>query len=162
MTRGAGLLAVIVCVGCSSVPADDARCSVDYAGNVSGSASLANACAHVEQRADGAFTLHVEASSKRLPTLAVDVALGATPAPGVLSPPTAGFSASGVSPVDATCLFTAGSDAVPPGSFILDLTAVQARDGGAAHGSLELDLTLHAPPGVDCGAGDAEHVTVRF
>ena len=36
------------------------------------------------------------------------------------------------------------------------------RSAGTAHGTLELTLSVHAPPATDCGAGDGEHVVVEF
>ncbi len=158
------LVAIALLAGCASSSPDDApRCRLTFSGNTAGTASLAAACASVEQTSDGRFVLHLDAGSDVVPAFAARIDLGPDPAPGTLSPATvASWSASGVSAADATCIFAAGSASAPAGAFTLELDAVEARDGGAAHGTLELFLTVHAPPATDCGGGDTEQATVRF
>jgi hypothetical protein len=43
-----------------------------------------------------------------------------------------------------------------------DSDAETPRSAGIAHGTLELRLSVHAPPATDCGAGDSERIVVEF
>jgi hypothetical protein len=98
--------------------------------------------------------------------LSIDVNIGDTPSPGQFSSETVeSWSALGVRSGNSDCAYAAGSDAVPNGSFMLDVTAVEGGTSGGAgtvHGTLDIVLYVHAPPSVDCGAGDVENVEVVF
>jgi hypothetical protein len=96
-------------------------------------------------------------------TLQVSVDLGPSPATGQFSSETA-TAWSAVIGSASDCLYSAAADAVPTGSFTLDLTSVDGLDGAApsAHGNLKIVQYVHAPAGVDCGEGDVENVSVSF
>ena len=155
-------LLVVLLPGCSSAPPTDRACTLELSGNVAESSGLGRDCATLKP-SGGGYTLEIDGSSHELQALALRFDLGATPAPGAYSPATiAGWSASALRSGDATCILSAGAKSVPQGYFTLDLESVEARAGGVAHGSLDLVMNVHAPPATDCGAGDTEHVTLRF
>jgi hypothetical protein len=56
----------------------------------------------------------------------------------------------------------AGSDASTDSGVDSDADPGMSRSAGTAHGTLELTLSVHAPPATDCGAGDGEQVIVQF
>ena len=138
-------------------------------GNLTDSATLSPGCGVLQTDAEagtGTF-LSLRASSKEMAALEIDVDLGSSPSPGELSPESVGtWSATGATTASSNCAYTAGSEAVPSGTFALNLSAVEPAGGpggaGVAHGTIDLTLYVHAPATTDCGLGDTENVTIDF
>lgn len=184
--RGAGAAALLVAAvaagaGCGGgspgptggAPGDAADaaagCEVTYAGNISATATTAPGCASltaapVDGGPDGAtLVVSVPATSQSGIQLDARIAVGANPVAGVLSSTdVARWQVSAV--VVATyCFYSAGSAAIPTGTFTLTLSSVPGSgDAGAVHGSLHVEQYVHAPQGVDCGSGDIETVDLAF
>ena len=157
--------------GCSSGGAGaPPGCTMLFSGNVTGSVSLPAGCASLAPAAEagssGGTVLTVRASSTAHAGLVVSVDLGPSPSAGSYSPETvANWSALGLAGASSDCAYTAGSTAVPSGSFALDITSAGGAGGGAlpeVHGSIDLQLEVHAPPATDCGPEDIENVTLTF
>ena len=55
------------------------------------------------------------------------------------------------------CVYTAGRDATPRGTYVLTLTST-----APLHGTLVLEQVVHALPMADCGRGDLETVRLAF
>lgn len=159
----AATLSVVVLAGCSSPAPEDHTCMLTVSGNVAETSNLGDDCATLEQSTGSGYKLHVEGSTAELQSFRLDFNLGAAPAAGAYSSATVSdWGASALRTGDETCILSAGSNSVPPGYFALDVDSVEAKTGGVAHGSLDLVMNVRAPPGVDCGAGDTEHVVLRF
>jgi hypothetical protein len=161
--------------GCSSADGSSdggvTGCSVRLSGNVTETeteAASLPACSTLRAATGGGgageTVLELQVSSTKLAGLTVSVALGASPSPGRYSSETVSdWSAEGLSAGNSDCAYSAGSAAVPTGSFALDLTSVtRAGPGGSAHGTIALQTYVHAPPATDCGAGDVETVQIDF
>lgn len=107
--------------------------------------------------------LVVDFSSREIASFHAQIELGERPRTGSFSSetPTAWDITLTTS---AGCAFVAGNEVVPNGSFTLALDALpdSGADAGAPRGKLDATLTLHAEPGMDCGPGDNESVTVAF
>ncbi len=146
------------------IDAAAARCTATFSGNFSETSSGGSDCPMVAtDPASGDVTLAFDVPSTTLAApLAIAFDLGATPAPGVYSPEiVSDWTALVTSSVDSSCVYSAGSDAVPNGSFTLTLVSI---DAGArtAHGSLMLDEYLHAFVLTDCGPVPTEDVELVF
>src|SRR5262249_52213560 len=86
--------------------------------------------------------------------------LGAAPVPGTFTAQTvSSWRSLATEEVSVTgeCLFSAGSMAVPNGSFVLRLDSLSPLAGEVSI----VDYVL-ALAGTTCGAGDTEDVDVRF
>jgi hypothetical protein len=160
---GLGLGLVVAIAACSgdAPPCADAAvcagaCVATYAGNFSdGSRDAAN-CAHLTPKLELSIMSRVIGSPA---TISID--LGPAPVPGTYSSDTVTtWSAIQARSIDSgACVYTAGDQIVPRGSFVLDLAAV---DGTTAHGTLVIDEYVHALEGTSCGAGSTETLTVVF
>jgi len=118
-------------------------------------------CAGVDT-SDGHATLRLAIPSQTIAAnLAIAIDLGVAPAPGTytsqnLATP---WSADALHEFEMTsCLYHAGAASVPPGTFRLELDAIDVR----AHGSLELLLYVLGRPYTYCGETNIERVTVTF
>jgi hypothetical protein len=91
--------------------------------------------------------------------LAISLDLGPAPSPGPYSsefvPTWSAVQARSIG--NGACVYSAGDQVVPLGSFTLNLS-----DATTPHGTLELELTVHAVDGTVCGAGDLESVSIVF
>jgi hypothetical protein len=156
------LVAGLVGCGSGSGGTPDAGCRANYSGNYAASVTAAT-CASLGSDADGGPGTVLEVSlspaSGTGVRLDVQIDLGEAPQAGDWSPEsTAGWSAIGIA-AQNNCGFNAGSASAPQGNFTLTLTSVGAS---GAHGTLQLEQYVHAPPMVDCGPGDTESVDVTF
>jgi hypothetical protein len=166
---GASLVSL---AGCSSSSASNAPsgCTAQFSGNMTESVNLPANCGLLSASADagaaGGYVLNFQMSSPEIAGLAITVDLGPSPSPGSFSSETVtDWSALGLNTGSTNCGYSAGSASVPSGSFTLDLTSVQGAVGGAsgtAHGTLDLEMYVHAPPATDCGLGDNEKLEVVF
>jgi hypothetical protein len=118
-------------------------------------------CAGVD-RSDGHTTLRFAIPSQTIETpFAISIDLGEAPTPGTYSAQTLAtpWSASALHEFDMTsCLYHAGTAAVPPGTFTLVLDAIDAN----AHGKLDVVLYVLARPYTYCGEANIEHLAVTF
>jgi hypothetical protein len=158
------LALITVLAACGSGPSGtpDAGCHVTYSGNYAASVAAAT-CASLSTEADGGPGTVLEVSlspaSNDGVRLEVQIDLGEDPQAGdSSSETTASWSAIGIA-AQNNCSFNAGSASVPQGNFTLTLTSITASE---AHGSLQLEQYVHAPPTVDCGPGDTESINVTF
>lgn len=154
--------------GCSAdAPAATPTCSAWFSGNVSDAVTVTGSCGGVARAADagvdGGYVLSLRTSSSRVPRLTVDIDLGPRPTTGSFSSETTPtWSAVGSLGLDASdCGLSAGSGAVPMGSFRLTLASVDLARG-TAHGTLDLTLRVHASVAADCGVSDLEGVEIAF
>jgi hypothetical protein len=153
---------------CSSTPAtpdggsDAGACSVEATGNIYGESNVA-ACSSVATSADagGDWILTIDTSTSDLARLVTTIDLGSSPVPGQLTNETVTSWDATALAASTSCAFLAGTDAVPSGSFTLQLGAFDAPTS-TAHGTLQIDAYLHAPPTIDCSYGDIETITVQF
>jgi hypothetical protein len=145
---------------CGSAPAapDAATCTLALAGNFDEASSAPADCPTV---AGGELDFTLPSSAIGSP-IAVAIELGAAPATGTYSSETIAHwrlvAARSVG-VDGACVYSAGDEVTPHGSFTLVLTSI---DASAAHGTLDAILWVHALDSTDCGAGDTETVHVSF
>ncbi|HXJ20484.1 MAG TPA: hypothetical protein VMT03_09635 [Polyangia bacterium] len=163
-----GLLLSLPVAGCSGSPSD-AGCVLDYFGNTADSerparcATLTAAGGDAGAAAGWQLTISNQPSSaaSKLALLAA-IDLGPAPGAGTYSSETVGtWSITALSTAASNCAFGAGASSVPTGSFTLQLASVDLATA-AVHGTLEAQMTVHAPPGTDCGPGDEETADVRF
>jgi hypothetical protein len=143
-------------------PACGSACAVVFTGNFASSSTSAANCAQVGPGSGGDTVLAFSLGTDDLDApLAITIDLGAAPVAGAYSSETsADWSALGLHQAAAgACVYSAGADGVPQGSFTLTLTAI---DPATAHGELDVIQYVQAQQGVDCGSGDNEVVDVRF
>ncbi len=168
MTARGALVVAVALAGCGDNVKRDgladasAGCTATFGGNFAETSS-SDACASVAVDGAGDATLALTIPTTTLPpSLKVTIDLGASPSPGSYSSDTVtSWSARGVQDVgNGVCLYSAGTTAVPTGSFALQLTGVAA--GGELHGTLMLTIYVLAFPGTDCGSGDIETVSIAF
>jgi hypothetical protein len=161
--------------GCSS---SSTSCAVTFSGGVAESGSVAAGCGTLTLAgADGGATdgsaadagaptpsgyaLALTASSAHVVNLDVNIGLGAAPTVGTFSSDTiTDWSAIGVAMNG--CGYGAGTEAVPIGSFTLNVTDVSKTTPPTVHGTLDMTLYVHAPPMTDCGASETESVSLTF
>lgn len=145
---------------CADAAVCGSACPASFTGNFE-EATLGSAnCARIVAGPDQ--TLAFAIGSTKLGTkVAVQIDLGAAPAPGKLSSETTAtwYAVAAESIGDGGCVVSAGNNVVPTGSFTLSLTAVDAT---AAHGTLDVLAYVHALESTDCGAGDTEMLEVVF
>lgn len=137
-------------------------CTADFTGNFSDHTSALTNCPRISKDSTGeGWVFHFKVASPAGQTTDEGtIGLGANAAATSL--------ASGSGSVWATsatrepgCVYSAGDQAVPTGSFQLTLDTVDTAKGDAT-GRLELRQYVHAQPMTDCGAGDQEVLVVDF
>jgi hypothetical protein len=149
-------------VGCSSSD----NCEARYSGNYEDSVSTAPGCGKLAPSSANAGDWELQLTSTSVRnnvTLSVQIDVGSSPAPGSFSSENvAHWQAVGAS--NQNCEYSAGDQSVPVGNFTLMLASVPALSGagGVAHGTLQLQQYVQAPPTVDCGPGDSETVDFEF
>ncbi|HEX4455847.1 MAG TPA: hypothetical protein VH143_33535 [Kofleriaceae bacterium] len=156
------LLALVACGGTSAATPADARCSDASTCGTACEASFAGNFAETSYRdancpsAGSALTFAIPSATIG-GDLAVSIAVGG---PGTYSSETvAAWTAVAARSIgDGGCVYSAGSDIVPTGSFTLDLQA----GGSAPHGTLDLVLFVHALQASDCGPASNEAIEVVF
>jgi hypothetical protein len=118
-------------------------------------------CADIDT-SDGHTTLRFAIPSRTIAApFAISIDLGLAPAPGTYTAQSlvTPWSANALHEFEMTsCLYHAGTAAVPPGTFELDLDAIDAH----AHGKLDLVLYVLARPYTYCGETNTEHLSVTF
>jgi len=118
-------------------------------------------CAAIET-VDGHTTLQFAIPSQKLASeLAITIDLGEAPAAGTYTSQTLAtpWSADALHEFEMTsCLYHAGTAAIPPGTFKLDLDAI----GEQAHGTLDMVLYVLARPYTYCGETNIEHLSLTF
>ena len=150
----------VAAAACGAAPAapDAATCALALGGNFDETASSPAFCPTV---AAGELDFTLPSSVLGSPIDAA-IDLGAAPASGTYSSETVArwrlIAARSVG-VDGACVYSAGDEVTPHGSFTLALTAI---DQMTAHGTLDAILWVHAVTGTDCGGGDTETVHVSF
>ncbi len=118
-------------------------------------------CAGVDT-SGGHTTLQLAIPSRTLGVpFAISIDLGEAPTPGTYTAQNlvTPWSASALQEFDMTsCLYHAGTAAVPPGNFTLVLDKIDAH----AHGKLDVVLYVLARPYTYCGETNIEHLAVTF
>jgi len=146
------------------------NCHVIYSGNYEDLATAVDGCTSFSTSSAPVpghelFELHsAVAGTSAGVNLTVQLDLGVAPAPGDYSPAkVAHWRAIGVAP-STGCRFVAGDTIAPNGDFRLRLLSIASADGHpvAAHGTLHLEQSVHAPEKVDCGPGSRETVDADF
>ncbi len=136
------------------------ECSALFGGNFADFVSGAAVCPQTVRTASSwelRFDLTATAAAARL---RARFELGPTPAPGVVTSTAVPGRWGATSTREPGCVYAAGPEAVPSGSFSLVLDAIDLQ--GIAHGSLKLVQAAHTLDGFDCGAGDVERVEFDF
>jgi len=161
MSRRAWMIAAALGAALAGCQGD--TCRATYLGNYTGEVSAAGGCGTIAAAtsAPGDLSLFVSLASKEGVTLAAELDLGSSPTPGALTSASV-MSWQAVASANSDCEYSAGDQSVPNGNFMLTLTEVPSTAGGAAHGTLQLQQWVQAPPGTDCGPGDVEQVNVDF
>ena len=139
-------------------------CRAAFFGNFGEVSQGGSACATIStDRASGDIVLgfHVPTMTLDAPlVLAID--LGTSPSRGAYSPAIVQmWSAVATSSVNSACVYSAGTSAVPSGTFTLMLDAIDI-EARIAHGVLTLNSYVHAFVMTDCGPSPTEAVTIRF
>lgn len=144
-------------------------CTFTFSNAIDDATSLAPDCAQVAVATTGPskddWVLTLKASSKAFATFRVSVDLGASPRTGELgAADVVAWDGLAFAKGDSNCTYAAGSDAVPQGAFVLNVDRLDPGANGAsiAHGTLDMQLLVHAPSGADCGPQDVERVLVVF
>ena len=158
-------LLLVACSGGAAAPdaAPDAstRCTATFTGNFS-ETSTTEGCATLGTGDTGEveLTLVIPAHALGADMLGV-FDLGAAPTPGAYSSRTVSFwRMRAVQQVGmGSCVYAAGSQQVPQGSFELQLTAV---DASAMHGTLAITQFIIGFPAADCGDGETEQLSLVF
>jgi hypothetical protein len=157
----------------------DVVCKASFAGNYTATAVKEGKCATVSKMGDAwVLTIHVSEPKSGVGT-DMNFTLGKSPSPGKLGPEsnlqswtvigvrqvpcTATGTANGCLPPQ-TCEYSAANDAVPSGTFSLELTEVDLTDAKpVVHGVVEATQTVQASAaGADCGTDDYETLAVVF
>jgi hypothetical protein len=167
LPRLAPILAGALAAACTDAPCDGgscAPCTVTFTGNFAEQQTSPAACPALDLDPGGDQLLALDVPSSTLGadlTIAID--LGPRPTPGTFSPATVSSwrAIAARSIADGGCVYSAGDEAVPTGSFALTLTAVDAA-AGTLHGALDVAQTVKALEGTDCGDGDEEQVHLDF
>ncbi len=137
-------------------------CTAVFSDNFSETSAGPPSCATVGT-ADGDTTLQFQIPSQTIAApFAISIDLGAAPGPGTYTSDslTTPWSASADHEFDLTsCLYNAGTASVPPGTFTLQL---EALDAAVAHGTLDLVLYVLSRPYTYCGETNTEHLVVTF
>lgn len=142
--------------GSTPPPAIDAPagCTAELTGNFDETSSLAASCPTLASQTL-TFSIPIATFAATL-NISIDLP-GAMP--GSYSSETiASWSASAVEhETNGGCVFRAGNDATPEGSFTLQLDAI-----APLHGMLALSLAVLTEVGSSCGSDDVESVGVTF
>jgi len=137
-------------------------CSATFSGNFEDHTEVLANCPRIEHDAvanQWVFKFNV-ASVKGNTTEQGNITLGANAtATSLASDTAADWVASATR--EPGCVYSAGIDAIPVGSFNLTLATVDTASGEAS-GTLELHESVHAQPTVDCGPGDEEVLVLDF
>jgi hypothetical protein len=135
-------------------------CAARFVGDYADLQMYGSECASLESEGKD-FTLAISVSSPKIDTQTViKIDLGDQPETGPSSSATLPRW-SAISADSAGCVYEAGNQVVPPGSFTLTLTALDPSSG-VVHGTLEVLQSVHAPPMKDCGKTNYEQIDVQF
>ena len=165
----AACAACAACGACGASPAPscpdggpcNGACPAALAGNFDETTSAPANCATFAPPATLTFSLPSRALGN---PIAISIDLGGAAAAGTYSSDTiATWSAIVARSIgdDGACVYSAGDQVVPHGSFTLALASIDPA-AGVAHGALDVTMFVHAVEGTDCGAADTETVHVEF
>lgn len=163
--RYAALLVVAGCGDNLAAPVDAthqiAGCTATFSGNFAETSVSPANCAVVASDTDSAtlsFTIPVTTLDS---SLAVSIGLGGAASVGNYTSQTAGsWLAIATQDIGGRqCFYVAGSASAPHGSFTL---AIDALDGGTAHGRLSILQYVLAGFMAKCGQLDTETVALEF
>lgn len=136
-----------------------------FAETVAGPSSCATVGAAGGDAADGDTALMFSIPSQTIAApFEISIDLGAAPGIGTYTSASlvTPWTASALHEFDMTsCLYHAGTAAIPPGRFTLTVDELDAA-GGRAHGTLDLVLYVLARPFTYCGETNTEHLLVTF
>ena len=163
------LLLLAACGDNAHAPIDAApdaagACTATFSGNFHEVATLPT-CATVMpgdgDAADHSVLRLVLPSTTLAADFMIQLDLGTSAGPGgYSSATTTAWGARAIQRIgDGLCVYNAGADATPHGSFSASLTAL---DASSAHGTTSLTLYVLTSPGSDCGDADTELVDVAF
>ena len=166
------MIARLAAIGCAlaacgdggGAPGDagaDPACGAVFSENFAETWTGLPGCADLAQ-SDGHSTLRMSIPSQTLAaSLDIAIDLGAAPAPGTYTSESLAtpWSADALHEFEMTsCLYHAGAESVPPGTFQLVLDAVDPR----AHGTLDVMLYVLSRPYTYCGETNIERVAITF
>jgi len=152
------VLVVFACACSSSSPPIAPKCDIVTSGDLDASSELTT-CASLVTDDAGTTSLVVDTTTADLGRVRVSIDVSAAPSGGSLSAQTVDTWDAIVTGLgDAGCAYQAGSDVVPHGNFALEWTQTDALP----HGTLDVTLAVHSPPGSTCGASDVEYLHLTF
>lgn len=148
------LLALALIAGCGDDVHRDA-CTATFAGNFSDATSSHAVCPTLSDSLDFAVDSRVLGAQA-----VISIALPADPAVGDYSSQTltSWHAVEARSLGNGACVYSAGDEVTPSGSFRLSLAEVAP----VAHGTLAVTQYVHAIDSADCGAADIEMLEVTF
>lgn len=148
------LLVLALVAGCGDDVVRDA-CTATFSGNFSDVTSSHAACPTVSDALDFAIDSRVLGAQA-----VISIALPAAPAPGDYSSQTltSWHAVEARSLGNGACVYSAGDEVTPSGSFRLSL----AELAPVAHGTLSVTQYVHAIDSADCGVADLERLDVTF
>jgi hypothetical protein len=160
------LLVLLVACGGNTAPAADtcadagpacgSACIATFAGNFASSSESADNCAQVS----GSMLAFAVASRDLDAPLMIAIDLGFVGSGAFSSETAQAWSAlASRSTAAGECVYSAGAQSVPTGSFAMTIASI---DAASAHGELRVVQYVQAQPTVDCGSGDTETVDVQF
>ncbi len=146
---------------CPSKAVCEDSCAVSFTGNFDESQLSTATCpvVTVDGASGDALLGFAIISTKLRAELDISIDLGSTPGPGVYSPETVGAWSAAVAAnaADSDCEYSAGSMAVPTGTFTLTLDTI-----APPHGVIDILQFVQAAAGTPCGIGETETVEVDF
>lgn len=166
--RRARTCALLALCGCgdnerATVDAGIAPCTARFTGNFDETANAPD-CAKLVVGTDGTTAIALTVPSAKLGTqLAISIDLGPSPTTGTFTSETVTtWKALATARVgNSACYYSAGSTAVPPGSFELALGSLDVP-ALTASGTLSLTQYILPFPGTTCGDSDTEHLALEF
>jgi hypothetical protein len=168
MARPVALLVAIAFAACGDnrAPLDDAMlgpCSALFSGSYRETIASAGACATLSSAAGSSDVLLGFALDSQVLGAQVMISFDLGPAPTVgsySSETVASWVAVGAQSIgNGACVYSAGDQVVPTGSFTLTLTALSAK---TAHGNATVAEYVHADDGTNCGPADTELIQLVF
>jgi len=163
MTRAVALLVVCACGSHKPAAPDAGACTAAFAGAFVDAVDASTACPTVAQNGDVELSFAIDSSEIGAQVM-IAIDLGPAPTTGETTSETIvdwhAVEARSVG-IAGGCVYSAGSDVTPNGSFALELSALDVA-AGTAHGTLDVTQYVHALEATDCGPSDTETIHSVF